>query len=84
MLRQIAEAALEAPDETVREVIYPVVGGETTLQDLVAEYRARRHRVPTQQAAGVQGVLHQPLPAGPDQAATACWSSGPATPRTAR
>jgi TnpA family transposase len=36
----IAEAALDAPDETVRQVIYPVVGGETTLRDLVAEYRA--------------------------------------------
>ena len=40
LLRQIAEASLEAPEGTVREVIYPVVGGETTLQDLVAEYRA--------------------------------------------
>lgn len=40
LLRQIAEAALDAPDETVRQVIYPVVGGETTLRDLVAEYRA--------------------------------------------
>jgi TnpA family transposase len=40
MLRQIAEAALDAPDETVRDVIYPVVGGEMTLRDLVAEYRA--------------------------------------------
>ena len=39
MLRHIAVAALEAPDDSVREVIYPVVGGETTLQDLVAEYR---------------------------------------------
>lgn len=26
MLRHIAEASLEAPDGTVREVIYPVVG----------------------------------------------------------
>ncbi len=40
LLRQIAEASLEAPEGTVREVIYPVVGGETTLRDLVAEYRA--------------------------------------------
>lgn len=40
MLRHIAEAALDAPDDTVRDVIYPVVGGETTLRDLVAEYRA--------------------------------------------
>jgi hypothetical protein len=40
MLRQIAKASLEAPADTVREVIYPVVGGETTLRELVAEYRA--------------------------------------------
>jgi hypothetical protein len=35
MLRKIAEASLGTPDETVREVIYPVVGGEATLKDLV-------------------------------------------------
>ena len=40
MLRKIAEASLRTPDESVREVIYPVVGGETTLTDLVNEYRA--------------------------------------------
>lgn len=28
------------PDDSVREVIYPVVGGEATLTDLVNEYRA--------------------------------------------
>lgn len=40
MLRHIAEASLETPDGTVREVIYPVVGGESVLQDLVAEFKA--------------------------------------------
>lgn len=40
MLRKIAEASLRTPDESVREVIYPVVGGEATLTDLVNEYRA--------------------------------------------
>ncbi len=40
MLRRIAEASLKTPDDTVREVIYPVVGGEATLTDLVNEYRA--------------------------------------------
>jgi hypothetical protein len=40
MLREIAEASLATPDESVREVIYPVVGGEATLTDLVNEYRA--------------------------------------------
>ena len=41
LLRKIAEASLGTPDDTVREVIYPVVGGEATLKDLVAEYRAK-------------------------------------------
>lgn len=40
MLRKIAEASLRTPDDSVREVIYPVVGGEATLTDLVNEYRA--------------------------------------------
>jgi hypothetical protein len=41
LLRKIAEASLGTPDDTVREVIFPVVGGEATLQDLVAEYRQK-------------------------------------------
>ncbi len=41
LLRKIAEASLEGPDDTVRQVIYPVVGGESTLRDLVAEYRSK-------------------------------------------
>jgi hypothetical protein len=41
LLRKIAEASLGTPDDTVRQVIYPVVGGETTLKDLVAEYGAK-------------------------------------------
>ncbi len=41
LLRKIAEASLGTPDDTVREVIFPVVGGEVTLQDLVAEYRQK-------------------------------------------
>ena len=40
MLRKIAEASLKTPDDSVRKVIYPVVGGEATLTDLVNEYRA--------------------------------------------
>ncbi|HJS93728.1 MAG TPA: DUF4158 domain-containing protein, partial [Solirubrobacteraceae bacterium] len=39
LLRRIAAASLAEPDGTVRAVIYPVVGGEATLLDLVAEYR---------------------------------------------
>ena len=33
MLAKIAEASLRTPDDSVREVIYPVVGGEATLTD---------------------------------------------------
>ncbi len=32
---RLAEAALEHPDETVRDALYPIVG-EQTLRDLVA------------------------------------------------
>ena len=33
------------PDDTVREVGYPVVGGEATLKDLVAEYQRQKRKV---------------------------------------
>jgi hypothetical protein len=39
ILFRLAEAALEHPDGTVREALYPVVG-EQTLRDLVSEARA--------------------------------------------
>jgi len=41
ILFAIAQAALSAPDDAVRDVVYPVVaGGESTLRDLVAEFKA--------------------------------------------
>jgi len=64
LLRHIAEAALDAPDDTVRDVIYPVVGGETTLRDLVAEYRASGTEYQRNKRRGVQVLLHEPLPMG--------------------
>jgi hypothetical protein len=47
ILYRIADAALEYPDEPVRQVVFPVAS-EQTLRDLVAEYKAqggayRRH-----------------------------------------
>lgn len=39
ILFRVAEAAIEHPDETVRTVVYPVVG-EATLRDLLREARA--------------------------------------------
>jgi Domain of unknown function (DUF4158) len=47
LLYRIADAALEHPDEPVREVVFPIAN-EQTLRDLVAEYKAqggayRRH-----------------------------------------
>ena len=41
ILFTLAEAALARPDETVRQVLYPIVpGGEQTLKELVREARA--------------------------------------------
>ena len=39
LLFHVAEAAVDQPDGTIREVIFPVVS-EQTLRDLVKEYRA--------------------------------------------
>ncbi|MFG1703473.1 DUF4158 domain-containing protein [Nonomuraea sp. M3C6] len=60
ILFKMTEAALEAPEERVEDVIYPAVpGGHHTLVSLLHEYRAKGTVV---SAAGVQGLLHQPLP----------------------
>lgn len=40
LLARMAEASLKRPDGAVREVVYPVVGGESTLKEVVAEYKA--------------------------------------------
>jgi TnpA family transposase len=40
ILYRIADAALEHPDEPVRQVVFPIVD-EQTLRDLVAEYKAQ-------------------------------------------
>jgi hypothetical protein len=40
ILYRIADAALEHPDDPVREVVFPVAD-EQTLRDLVAEYKAQ-------------------------------------------
>ena len=40
ILYRLADAVLEHPDESVREVVFPVVN-EQTLRDLVAEYKAQ-------------------------------------------
>jgi TnpA family transposase len=42
ILFRLAEAALQHPDETVRDALYPVIG-EGTLRDLAAEARASEH-----------------------------------------
>jgi hypothetical protein len=45
ILFHIAEAAVNHPDETVRSALFPAIpGGETTLRDLVAEFK---HSGPT-------------------------------------
>ena len=52
ILFSIAQASIDAPDDPVRKVVFPAVtGGESTLQDLVAEFKANgptyRHTVQT-------------------------------------
>jgi len=40
LLFRVAEASVERPDGIVRDVVFPVVGGERLLRDLVSEYMA--------------------------------------------
>jgi Tn3 transposase DDE domain len=40
LLARVAEASLNDPDGAVREVVFPVAGGEATLRQVVAEARA--------------------------------------------
>jgi Domain of unknown function (DUF4158) len=41
ILFRIAEASLAAPQEQVRQVVFPVAGGEQTLRELVHEYKTK-------------------------------------------
>lgn len=65
ILFQMAEAAVDHPDETVRKVLYPVVG-EGTLRDLVREAKANqsafRGRVRTVLRSSYTGHYRQMLP----------------------
>jgi TnpA family transposase len=53
LLFRVAEAAVEHPDGTVREVVFPVVGGEHVLHELVKEYKAT--------GPGYRRKLHQAM-----------------------
>ena len=57
-----AEAAVEHPDERVRDVMFPVVG-EQTLRDLVCEARASEEGISGAGAHDAAQFLHRPLPA---------------------
>src|SRR5712691_3437968 len=65
LLFKMAEAAVECPEGTVREVLYPVVS-EQRLRDLVKEYRASgptyRHQVYTILRASYSGHYRRMLP----------------------
>lgn len=65
ILFQLAEAAVDHPDETIRKVLYPVVG-EGTLRDLVREAKANqsafRGRVRTVLRSSYTGHYRQMLP----------------------
>jgi hypothetical protein len=40
LLARISEASLNRPEGAVREVVFPVAGGEQTLREVVAEFKA--------------------------------------------
>lgn len=65
LLFQIAETAVDHPDETIRRALYPVVG-EVTLRDLVREAKANqnafRGRVRTVLRSSYTGHYRQMLP----------------------
>jgi hypothetical protein len=66
LLYRIADAALEHPDESVREVVFPIVN-EQTLRDLVAEYKAQggayRQKVQEVMRSSYRNHYRQILPA---------------------
>src|SRR6266702_2124396 len=66
LLYRIADAALEHPDEPVREVVFPVAN-EQTLRDLVAEYKAQggayRRQVQVVMRSSYRNHYRQILPA---------------------
>jgi Domain of unknown function (DUF4158)/Tn3 transposase DDE domain len=66
ILYRIADAALEHPDEPVREVVFPVAN-EQTLRDLVAEYKAQggayRQKVQEVMRSSYRNHYRQILPA---------------------
>jgi len=66
ILYRIADAALEHPDEPVREVVFPIAN-EQTLRDLVAEYKAQggayRQQVQQVMRSSYRNHYRQILPA---------------------
>src|SRR6266581_2466954 len=53
LLFRVAEASVERPDGIVRNVVFPAVGGEHVLQELVKEYKAT--------GPGYRRKLHQAM-----------------------
>ncbi|MDQ2873848.1 MAG: hypothetical protein M3Y33_03115 [Actinomycetota bacterium] len=75
ILFSIAEAALGAPDEAVREVVFPAVaGGQQTLRELVHEFKTKgpvyRRTVQTTLRSSCTGHYRRGLIAR-------IWSTGP-------
>jgi len=67
LLYHSAEASVAQPDGVIRDVIFPVAGGEQTLRDLVREYRstgpAYRLHVQTHLRAAYRAQYRRALPA---------------------
>ena len=65
MLYRIAEVAVDHPDQTVEDVIYPAAGGKHMLQDLLKERKASgeyRQQVHTQVRTSYQFHVRRMLP----------------------
>jgi len=66
LLYHIAEASVAHPDGIIRDIIWPAVGGEQTLRDLVREYKstgpAYRLHVQTHLRASYRSHYRQVLP----------------------
>ncbi len=66
LLYHIAEASVDHPDGIIRDIIWPVAGGEQTLRDLVREYKstgpAYRLHVQTHLRASYRAHYRRVLP----------------------
>jgi hypothetical protein len=70
ILFQVAEASMAAPDDLVRQVVFPAVsGGEQTLRELVHEFKTKGPLYRRTVQTTLKASYTKSLPARPDQVA---------------